>query len=178
MPTIGQNVDIVTRANTFPAGDRASEASPVCSNTLQVKVDLVLVPVAVTDPLGRLVTGLDRDNFEIFEGKERQAIKTFSSEDSPVSVGIIFDTSGSMTDKIELAREAVSQLLQTANPEDEFFLITFADSPEIVTDFGTRVGTFRTDCSIRLRKEAPPCLTRSTSESQRCDRLSMLEKHC
>ena len=77
---------------------------PPRSNTLQVKVDLVLVPVAVTDSSGRLVTGLDKENFEIFEGKERQAIKTFSSEDSPVSVGIIFDTSGSMTDKIERAR--------------------------------------------------------------------------
>jgi len=85
-----------------PESERAK--IPPRSNTLQVKVDLVLVPVAVTDASGRLVTGLDKENFEIFEGKERQAIKTFSSEDSPVSVGIIFDTSGSMTDKIERAR--------------------------------------------------------------------------
>jgi len=135
MQTTGQDVHIVPRTNTFPAGIRASEDSPPRSNTLQVKVDLVLVPVAVTDSSGRLVTGLDKENFEIFEGKERQAITTFSSEDSPVSVGIIFDTSGSMTDKIERARQAVTQLFETANPQDEFFLITFADFPELVTGF-------------------------------------------
>ena len=132
--TIGQDVHIVPRANTFPAGATASESFPY-SKTLQVTVDLVLVPVAVTDSFGRLITGLDKDNFQIYEGKEKQAIRTFSSEDSPVSIGILFDTSGSMTGKIDRAREAVRQILETANPQDEFFLITFADSPEVVTDF-------------------------------------------
>jgi Ca-activated chloride channel family protein len=131
----GQDVHIVPHANTSPPGIRAIDSPPAYSNSFQVKVDLVLVPVAVTDSFGRLVTGLGKENFEIYEGKDKQAIRTFSSEDSPVSIGIIFDTSGSMTDKIERAREAVAQLLETANPEDEFFLITFADSPNLVTDF-------------------------------------------
>jgi hypothetical protein len=60
------------------------------------EVEMVLVPVTVTDPMNRLVTGLDKENFNLFEGKEVEEIKTFSSEDAPVSLGVIFDMSGSM----------------------------------------------------------------------------------
>ena len=98
-------------------------------------VDLVLVPVTITDPMNRLVTGLDRENFKLFEGKEAQEIKHFSSEDAPVSLGVIFDMSGSMSSKIERAREAVVEFFKTANPQDEFFMITFADKPEEISDF-------------------------------------------
>jgi Ca-activated chloride channel family protein len=98
-------------------------------------VDLVLVPVTITDPMNRLVTGLDRENFQLFEGKEAQEIKHFSSEDAPVSLGVIFDMSGSMSSKIERAREAVVEFFKTANPQDEFFMITFADKPEEISDF-------------------------------------------
>jgi Ca-activated chloride channel homolog len=98
-------------------------------------VDLVLVPVTITDPMNRLVTGLDRENFKLFEGKQAQEIKHFSSEDAPVSLGVIFDMSGSMSSKIERAREAVIEFFKTANPQDEFFLITFADKPDEVSDF-------------------------------------------
>jgi Ca-activated chloride channel homolog len=102
---------------------------------MKVDVDLVLVPVTITDPMNRLVTGLDKDNFSLFEGKDQQDIKHFSSEDAPVSLGVIFDMSGSMASKIERAREAVVEFFKTANPQDEFFLITFADKPEQIADF-------------------------------------------
>jgi Ca-activated chloride channel family protein len=102
---------------------------------LKVDVDLVLVPVTITDPMNRLVTGLDRDNFTLYEGKEAQEIRHFSSEDAPVSLGVIFDMSGSMSSKIERAREAVVEFFKTANPQDEFFMITFADKPEEISDF-------------------------------------------
>jgi Ca-activated chloride channel family protein len=102
---------------------------------MKVDVDLVLVPVTITDPMNRLVTGLDKDNFNLFEGKDQQDIKHFSSEDAPVSLGVIFDMSGSMASKIERAREAVVEFFKTANPQDEFFLITFADKPEQIADF-------------------------------------------
>jgi Ca-activated chloride channel family protein len=102
---------------------------------LKVDVNLVLVPVTITDPMNRLVTGLDRENFNIYEGKEQQDIRHFSSEDAPVSLGVIFDMSGSMGSKIEHAREAVVEFFKTANPQDEFFLITFADKPEQLSDF-------------------------------------------
>jgi Ca-activated chloride channel homolog len=100
-----------------------------------VDVDLVLVPVTITDPMNRLVTGLDKDNFSVFEGKDAQEIRSFSSEDAPVSLGIIFDMSGSMSSKIDRAREAVGEFLKTANPQDEFFLIAFSDQPEQLSDF-------------------------------------------
>jgi Ca-activated chloride channel family protein len=102
---------------------------------MKVDVNLVLVPVTITDPMNRLVTGLDRDNFSVYEGKQQQEIRHFSSEDAPVSLGVIFDMSGSMGSKIERAREAVVEFFKTANPQDEFFLITFADKPEQLSDF-------------------------------------------
>lgn len=103
------------------------------------EVEMVLVPVTITDPMNRLVTGLDKENFSVFEGKEAQEIRTFSSEDAPVSLGVIFDMSGSMSSKIERAREAVVEFFKTANPQDEFFMVTFADKPEEVSDFTNSV---------------------------------------
>jgi len=102
---------------------------------IKSKVDLVLVPVTVTDPMNRLVTGLDKENFEVFEGKDRQEVRHFSAEDAPISLGVIFDMSGSMASKIERAREAVIDFFKTANPQDEFFLITFSERPEETSDF-------------------------------------------
>lgn len=102
---------------------------------MKVDVNLVLVPVTITDPMNRLVTGLDKDNFQLFQDKNRETIRDFSTEDAPVSIGLIFDMSGSMGDKIDRAREAVVEFLKTANPQDEFFLITFNDRPDEVSDF-------------------------------------------
>ena len=121
------------------APEASASAADVSLNThttpIKKKVDLVLVPVTITDQMDRLVTGLDKDNFQVFEGKEKQDIQHFSNEDAPVSVGIIFDMSGSMTDKIDRAREAVVQFCKTANPQDEFFMITFSDQPHLATGF-------------------------------------------
>jgi Ca-activated chloride channel homolog len=106
---------------------------------LKVDVDLVLVPVTITDPMNRLVTGLEKENFELFEGNTQQQIKSFSSEDAPVSLGVIFDSSGSMSSKMDRAKEAVMEFFKTANPQDEFFMITFSDEPEEVSDFTNSV---------------------------------------
>ena len=106
---------------------------------LKVDVDLVLVPVTITDPMNRLVTGLEKDNFQLFEGSSPQEIRSFSSEDAPVSLGVIFDSSGSMSSKMDRAKEAVVEFFKTANPQDEFFMITFSDEPEAVSDFTNSV---------------------------------------
>ena len=106
---------------------------------LKVSTDLVLVPVTITDPMNRLVTGLEKENFQLFEGSSGQEIKTFSSEDAPVSLGVIFDSSGSMSSKMDRAKDAVVEFFKTANPQDEFFMITFSDEPEVVSDFTTSV---------------------------------------
>ena len=106
---------------------------------LKVDVDLVLVPVTITDPMNRLVTGLEKDNFQLFEGSSAQEIRSFSSEDAPVSLGVIFDSSGSMSSKMDRAKDAVVEFFKTANPQDEFFMITFSDEPEQVSDFTSSV---------------------------------------
>jgi Ca-activated chloride channel homolog len=98
-------------------------------------VNLVIVPVNVTDAMQRSVTGLQKENFRIFEGKQPQEIRHFSSEDVPASIGIVVDTSGSMNDKMERVQEAVTEFCETANVQDEFFMITFSDEPHLVTDF-------------------------------------------
>ncbi len=102
-------------------------------------VDLVLVPVTITDPMNRLVTGLEKDNFQLTDNGQPQTIRHFSSEDAPISLGVIFDISGSMADKIDKSRQAVVEFFRTANPQDEFFLITFSEKPEVLVDFTSSV---------------------------------------
>ena len=83
---------------------------------LRKDVDLVLVPVTITDPMNRLVTGLEKENFELTDNGKPQQIRHFSSEDAPISLGVIFDNSGSMSDKIDKSRQAVVEFFRTANP--------------------------------------------------------------
>src|SRR5271155_885168 len=122
-------VNITPHPHTGSAG--ASSQAPV----LRKSVDLVLLPVSVTDNMERLVVGLGPANFSVFDGKHAQQIRHFSSEDAPLSVGIIVDTSGSMKNKIDRAREAVTQFCSAANLQDEFFLITFSSQPHLLTGF-------------------------------------------
>jgi Ca-activated chloride channel homolog len=117
---------------------RAGEtAETVVDRKANIRIDttLVLIPVTVTDPMGRFVTGLDKENFKVAEDKIDQEITQFSSEDAPLSVGVVFDTSGSMGDKLSKSRQAVAQFMRTANPEDEFFLVQFNDRPELMVPF-------------------------------------------
>jgi Ca-activated chloride channel homolog len=102
---------------------------------IRKNVELVLVPVTVTDGSNRVVTGLGQQNFQLYEDKHPQPIKHFWKEDAPASVGIVLDISGSMSTKIERARDAVAAMLKVSNPQDEFFLMTFADQPKLVQDF-------------------------------------------
>src|SRR6201987_2523191 len=119
---------------------------------LKVDVDLVLVPVTITDPMNRLVTGLEKQNFQLFEGNAAQEIRTFSAEDAPVSLGVIFDSSGSMSSKMERAKEAVVEFFKTANPQDEFFMITFNDEPEAVSDFTNSVDEIQNKLIFAIPK--------------------------
>jgi Ca-activated chloride channel homolog len=112
---------------------------------IRTNANLVLVPVSVTDPMQRLVTGLRKDNFEVFEGKTPQAIQHFSSEDVPISLGILLDVSGSMADKMARVKDAVDQFCDIANPQDEFFLISFADQPRLTGDFTTNPEDIKKD---------------------------------
>ena len=130
-PGADAQVAIVPRPKT-PA---PSEVLP--KSNIRVDTTLVLIPVTVTDPLNRFVTGLEKENFRVFEDKTEQQILQFSSEDAPLSVGIVFDCSGSMGNKLENSRKAVAQFFKTANPEDEFFLVEFNDRADLAIKFTT-----------------------------------------
>lgn len=118
-----------------PQAALPSSALDTHTEPIRKQVDLVLVPVTITDPRDRIVTGLGSGNFQLYEGKQRQEIRHFSTEDAPLSLGILLDLSSSMKSKIERAREAVVEFLRAANRQDEFFMITFADRPQLLRDF-------------------------------------------
>ncbi len=117
----------------------ATEQKLSAGKPIRLETDLTLVGVSVTDPMGRLVTGLEQSDFRVFEDGEEQEIVRFISEDVPVSIGVIFDMSGSMSDKIEKSRKAAVQFFRTANPQDEFFLVDFNDRAQLDSAFTTRV---------------------------------------
>jgi len=118
--------------------ETSADKKPV--QTLKIDVDLVLVSATVTDSLNRYVSGLESQHFQIWEDKVEQKLEYFSAEDVPISVGVIFDVSGSMKDKIATARSAAATFLKTGNPEDEYFLVEFANRPELTSDFTTDVS--------------------------------------
>ena len=130
---------VPTAGISLPPGVIVDPSLKTHTKPLRKDVDLVLVPVTITDPMNRLVTGLEKENFQLTDNGKPQEIKHFSSEDAPISLGVIFDNSGSMADKIDKSREAVVEFFRTANPQDEFFLITFSEKPEVLVDFTSSV---------------------------------------
>jgi VWFA-related protein len=131
-------VSITPRAR--PAKDNAESILDRRPN-IRIDATLVTVPVVVTQAgNGRLLTGLEKKNFKLTEDKVEQEILSFSSEDAPLSVGVVFDASGSMGGKLQRSREAVAQFMKTANPEDEFFLVQFNDRPELTMPFTSDSG--------------------------------------
>lgn len=102
---------------------------------LRIDSSLVLIPVHVTNAIGASITGLPRESFHIYEDRVEQAISSFITEDAPVSVGFLFDTSGSMRTKVKKSAEAAAAFFRTANPEDEFFLIEFNDKARLMVPF-------------------------------------------
>jgi len=119
--------------------DAVSRATSVPGSEIHVDVNMVLVPVTVTDPMNRLVTGLERENFQVFDSDAPQAIKSFATDDAPLTIGIVFDLSGSMSSKFVRARKALSEFLRTCNPQDEFFVVGFNDRPAILVDYTSDV---------------------------------------
>jgi Ca-activated chloride channel family protein len=102
---------------------------------LRVDVPLALIPVHVTTELGGSVTNLKKENFRIFEDGVEQSISQFASEDAPVSIGLLFDASGSMRNKIRKSADAAAAFFRIANAEDEFFLIEFNEHPKLTVPF-------------------------------------------
>jgi Ca-activated chloride channel family protein len=133
----GQAVGPVTPNNEVSKS--SADRSRGSDRAIRVDVDLVLVNVTVTDPFNRLVTGLEKENFRVFEDSTEQELVHFSSEDVPISLGVIFDLSGSMSNKVDKARLAAVQFFKTANPQDEFFLVSFNDRAQLTSRFTSSV---------------------------------------
>jgi VWFA-related protein len=131
-----------------PADSSISEAVLHSSTAFFAHADLVLVPVTVTDRKGRITTGLAKEHFTVYEDMVQQSISHFASEDAPVSISVVLDTSMSMAFKLQKAREAVNAILHNANPDDEFSLIQFSSRPHLV------VGLTREKEQVRKRLAA------------------------
>ena len=136
----GQQVKIEPRARPAPK-EESSRRTP----NIRVDTTLILVPVSVNDPLNRPVSGLERENFRVFEDKVPQPITQFAMDDEPVAVGLVFDTSGSMGGKLSRSRMAAAQFFRIANPEDEFFLVEFDDSPRLRVPLTSDTGTIENE---------------------------------
>ena len=132
---------ITPRSKTAPK----QQSAPPPSADLRVETNLVLIPVSVSDPLNRPVTGLDRENFSIFDNGSQQTISAFSMEDAPVAVGLVFDTSGSMGSKLHQSRMAAKAFFTTSNPEDEFFLVEFDSSPRLAVPLTSDSGSIENE---------------------------------
>lgn len=100
--------------------------------SMRVNVNLVLVPVTVTDALHRPVLDLQQSSFELYEGTAKQQIRYFYQEDTPISVALVLDVSGSMGKRIDVLREAVTQFFNNANPKDDYTVITVSERPEVL----------------------------------------------
>ncbi|NNE68235.1 MAG: VWA domain-containing protein [Pyrinomonadaceae bacterium] len=102
---------------------------------ITIDTDLVTLTLTVTDNYGRFVSGLDKDAFTVWDQKQKQKITFFSDTDAPVSIGILFDVSGSMNgDKIAKARNALERFIYTSHPRDEYYLIAFNKRAQLLMD--------------------------------------------
>lgn len=102
---------------------------------IKTGTNLVTLSVTVTDPLGRYVTGLTKEHFELFDDKVPQKVQFFSDEDAPISVGIIFDVSGSMKGRLDRSHDALRRFCALGHDRDEYFLVTFNSGAKLCQDF-------------------------------------------
>jgi Ca-activated chloride channel homolog len=128
------DVHIAPRAVAVVPPLPSSGVLEVHQKPVRVDVNLVVVPVMVTDSQGSPVMDLRRDDFQLFEGEQQQHLSYFYSEDAPISVGLIVDLSGSMGNKLDRVREAVNEFFKIADPQDDYFVITFSDKPKLLAN--------------------------------------------
>src|SRR5215469_15098534 len=134
---------IQTRPKPAPPNPEREQAN------IRVDTSLVLIPVSVNDPLNRPVTGLDKENFRLFDDRTEQTIVQFAMEDEPVAVGLVFDTSGSMGSKLQRSRMAAREFFRTSNgDQDEYFLVEFDDKPRLEVPLTTNTGQIETQLTF------------------------------
>jgi len=139
-------VAVPTRAKLVPAEDKHPQAN------LRVDTTLVLVPVSVCDPANHPVTGLEKEHFKIFDDKVEQTVTHFAMDDESVAVGLVLDISGSMGPKLRRSRQAAAAFFDTANPEDEFFLVEFNDQPKLMVPLTRNVEEIQNQLTFTQSK--------------------------
>jgi Ca-activated chloride channel family protein len=132
---------VVTIVIGYCAGKCAAQPSQMLERTPHFKADAerVLIPLSVTDHVGHPILGLGTPDFIVAEGSVAQKVLAVSTWDTPASIGVVFDSSGSMKSSVRRAQAAVRALFRDANEGDEAFLIQFADSPHLEVNFTTDV---------------------------------------
>ncbi len=118
------------------------------ASNIKVNSTLILVPVSVNDPLNRPVSGLDKENFRIFEDKIPQPITSFAMDDEPVAVGLVFDTSGSMGEKLKRSRMAAREFFRLSGSDDEYFLVEFDSSPRLEVHLTSDTGSIESQLTF------------------------------
>ena len=119
-------VNLIPRSKTQPEARRSD---------IRADVNVVLIPVTVTDPFGKPVLGLAPTAFHVLDDGVEQPVAKVFSQDAPLSVGFVFDCSKSMLNKMEKSREAIGQMLKATTPGDEYFLVGFNDKPKLLSSF-------------------------------------------
>ncbi|HUP03396.1 MAG TPA: VWA domain-containing protein [Bryobacteraceae bacterium] len=112
--------------------------------SFRAESNLVVIPVSVTDATNRFVLGLRKEDFTLTDDGVEQPVAHFSGEDVPLSIGLAFDVSGSMSDKLETSRQAAATLLKSLNPGDEVCLVEFNDAASVTAGFTGKVDEIQT----------------------------------
>ena len=125
-------IPLVSAESSRPPATKPGDSTLHRAKALRSDVDVVLVPITVTDPMNRPVLGLQKKDFKIYEDNTPQEVQYFSAEEAPISVGLLLDTSKSMANKFVTERAAAEEFFKNANPQDDYFVITFADRPRLL----------------------------------------------
>jgi Ca-activated chloride channel family protein len=134
-----QEPDTKQAPKSSPA-QKTAKPEPAQNDKIQLQARLVSLTVTVSDTLGRFVTGLQQRHFQIFDDGVKQEIAHFSDDDAPLTLGIIYDVSGSMSDLTSRSFQALRRFFDTSHPDDEYFIVAFNDRARLVQDFTTSPG--------------------------------------
>jgi Ca-activated chloride channel family protein len=117
--------------------DKSGNPASDSQDKIRLETKLVSLTVTVSDPFGRFVTGLTQENFSVYDDNVQQEIAIFSDDDAPITLGIVYDVSGSMNNLTNRCFEALKRFFHTSHEDDEYFVIAFNDKPQLVQNFTT-----------------------------------------
>jgi len=125
---------------TAPVAEPLGPENDAGTFVFKKQVQEIILHATVLDEQRRLVPGLDKSAFSIFQNGAPQTITSFRSEDVPVAMGIVVDNSGSMRDKRDKVSQAVMNLIRASNPQDEIFIVNFSENYYLDQDFTSDIG--------------------------------------